>query len=187
MYKRILIDNCIVSYIKDLFFNKSTSKAHIDLLFEKASLVYLSSIKTFKLEFLLSEDSLMEIEKMQSGNKKAELQAVYYAFKKNKPVIKNRSVSWDDPDATWDSPDVYWNHGIGDDCLSKVIDFFKNKGNTDRFDARYIAYAMLPKNNIDVFLTLDNGIWNHREEIESRFKVKIMKPSELAEYYKFIR
>lgn len=187
MHKRILIDNCIISYLKDIFFNKPISKTHIKLLFEKASLVYLSNIKTLQLEFLLSEESLMEIEKMQSGSKKAELQAVYYAFKKNRPVIKNRSVSWDDPDTTWDSPDVHWGHESDDNCLNQVKKFFQNKGNASRFDPGYIAYAMLPENKIDVFLTFDNGIWDSRKEIENQFKVKVMKPSELADYYKYVR
>ena len=187
MRKRILVDNCIVTYIKDLFFYKPPKKGNVNLLFEKTALVFLSNIKTFQLEFLLSEESLMEIEKIKPGDKKNKLKAVYYAFKKNKPVIKNRSVSWNDEDTTWDSPDVYQAHALGNNDLAKVKNFLRSKGNDSEFDARYIVYAMLPKNRIDFFLTTDANIWSFRKEIKDKFNVVVMKPSELAEYYKYIR
>lgn len=185
MYKRILVDNCIIAYIKDISFHRS-NKVQKDLLLEKTSLIFLSNIKTIGLEFLLSEESLGEIEKLKSGQKKDELQTVYYAFKKNKPVIKNRSITYNDATTRYDSPDVYYDHLYNNGDLNRITSFFKKKGNKSDFDPKYITYSMLPENKIDVFLTTDEGIWNYRNEIKKLFDVLVMKPSELAEYYKLI-
>jgi hypothetical protein len=185
MYIRILVDNCIITYIRDIILNKSHNTRDLSLLIEKASLVYLSNLKSVKLEFLLSEESLAEIEKISSVDKKIELRAVYYAFKKNNPVIKNRSITYNDFGTTYNSPDISYNHDISNNDLNKVKQFLKSKGNENEFDARYIANAMLPINKIDAFLTIDKGIWNYRKEIKNRFNVKVMKPSELSEYYSY--
>jgi len=156
---------------------------------ELASLDLISNIKTFQIIFLLSEETLAEIRRLDTTKAKGkDLEALYFHLKAGRSVIRNSSVTFDDPIATMDSLDVFMDHPYDDTDLNKVKAFLTSKGNTDEMDARYIANAMLPENKIDFFVTLDKRtIWIHRKEIYSLFGVKVRLPSELAEFFKYIR
>ncbi|MCH7541870.1 hypothetical protein IH981_03825, partial [Patescibacteria group bacterium] len=132
-------------------------------------------------ELLVSEESLAEIRKLnQTSQKRKDLEAMYFKLKQRKSVIRNSAVLWSDPIATWNSPDVYYDHPYKDTDLNKVKQFLASKGNTNDFDTRYIANAMLSENKIDVFLTFDkSSLWRHRNEIKRLFGVEVKLPSEI--------
>lgn len=185
-YQRIYIDNNIIAFIKNIIFKKPNNSG-LDVLMEEASLVYLSNLKSIKIEFLLSQESLFEINRLSANSeKRVELEAVYRAFKKA-PVFRNAAVRYDDPLVTYDSPDITYDHPYDDSVLNKVRSFLSSKGNTDDFDARYIANASLPENKIDAFMTFDKkSLWNYRKDIKTEFGVEVKLPSEIAEYYKYV-
>lgn len=163
MYKCIYIDDNIATYIKDIIFRKNHSRKDIELLLEKASLAFLSTLKSIKLEFLFSEDVLETIKRVQGINKRTELEAVWHAFQKGRVVKKNMKD------------------------FKKIQVFLRQRGIHDKEDAQHIANAMLAKNHIDIFLTYDKRLIQLSKEIQDKFEVKVIKPSQLAEYYKYIR
>jgi len=185
--RRLYLDNNIITLIKDIFFNKPICN-NVHLLLEQASLTYISKIKSISIEILLSEESLAEINMLPKESlKKIELKAVYYAFKKAKPVIRNSVILFDDPITTMVSPDVFFDHPYDDIDLNKVRKYLRSVGNNNDFDARYIANAMLPLNKIDAFITYDKkSLWNHKTDIRRLFGVYVKLPSEEAEYLKYI-
>lgn len=173
---RVYLDNQLITYI--LRFEQGRN-LEPPILKELRALTKLSKRKG--VEFLISEESLAEIRKLpEQSQKRKDLEKLYFKLKKGKTVIRNSRVVWDDPIATWDSPDVCWNHPYDNTDLNKVKQFLAGRGNTNEFDARYIANSMLPENKIDVFLTVDKkSIWKYRDEIKQRFNVVVELPSEL--------
>lgn len=178
---RAYLDNQLITYI--LRFKQGRVLSY-PLLDEVNALVKLS--KREGIEFLISEESLAEIRKLpEKSSTRKSLEQFYFKLKKGKTVIRNSKVVWDDPIATWDSPDVFWDHPYDDTDLNKVKRFLAGKGNTNEFDARYIANAMLQENKIDIFLTADKkSIWKYRDEIKRKFNVVVKLPTELEKQTK---
>lgn len=185
---RVYLDNNLIQLVASLI-KKKYPEGNPNLLMEMAALNLLSNIKSIYVDFLVSEESLAEIRNLSEGKpKRTELEDLYFKLKQGKSVIRNSSVVYDDPIATWDSPDVFWDHKYDDTDLNKVRTFLSSKGNTNDFDARYIANSMLKENYIDYFLTSDKkSIWNYKDEIEKLFGVKVRLPTELAETLKHVR
>lgn len=164
---------------------------------EMASIKRIFEVSGIETEILVSEESLAEIRKLDpNSTKRKDLETVYHILKQSKSVIRNSAVTFNDPIATYNSPDVPYNHAYTDDDLDKVYEYLvtkigtvnKEKMEAIRFDARYIANAMLKENNINFFLTNDKkSLWIYKKDIEEKFGVKIRLPSELAEYLKYIK
>ncbi len=173
---RVYLDNQLITY---LLKPRQSRESSFVTLREINALLELSKRKS--VEFLISEESLAEIRKLpEKSLKRKNLERFYFKLKQGKTVIRNSKVVWDDPIATWDSPDVFWDHPYDDADLNKVKQFLASRGNTNEFDARYVANSMLPKNKIDVFLTADKkSIWKHRDEIKEKFNVVVKLPTEL--------
>jgi len=196
MKLRLYFDNQLITYVLRLI-QKNFPKGNVALLMEIASIKRIYEVSGIEIEVLVSEESLAEIRKLDSSStKRKDLEATYNMLKQSKSVIRNSAVIWNDLIATYNSPDIFYNHAYTDDDLDKVNDFLvtkigtlaKEKLEAIRFDARYIANAMLEENNIDFFLTNDKkSLWIYKEEIEEKFGVKIRLPSELAEYLKYIK
>lgn len=179
---RVYLDNQLITYILRAVQDLAT-------LPEMKSLVLLSNIKTINIEFLVSEESLAEIRQLPENSvRRKDLEELYFKLKEGKPVIRNATVLYDDKIATYNSSDVFMCHPYDDTDLNKVRQFLRSKGNTNDFDARYVANAMLPENKINVFLTADKrSLWQHKMEIKEKFGVDVKLPSELVEYLKHVR
>lgn len=184
---RVYLDNQLITYILRSIQKKPVKD--VVTLMEMAPLIYLSNIKGVDIQFLFSEESLAEIRRLpEHSAKRKDLEILYYRLKKGKSVIRNSAVSYNDAIATYDSPDILYNHPYSDKDLNEVRAFMQSKGNHNDFDARYIANAMLPENEISVFLTADKkSIWKHRIEIKNKFGVEVKLPSELVDYLKYVR
>lgn len=172
---RLYLDNQLVTYLTMI----ESLRARGDLLGTLDALVAL--LARDDVEILLSEESLAEIRRLSPGPKRSRLEETYRKLKESQSVIRNSKVTWNDPIATWNSPDVMWSHPYTDDDLNRVKVFFAQRGNRNEFDARYIANAMLPENEIAAFVTADRrSIWRHRAEIKEQFGVNVYTPEEAA-------
>lgn len=186
MQRRLYLDNQLITYILRILQGRKSSS--VDLGEQWTALAYLTSLKTVEIELLFSDESLAEIRNLDVNSmKRKELEPHYFMLKQGKPVTRNAAVTYGDRLSVYGSPDISYSHPYDDTALNRVKQFLASKGNSDEFDARYIANAMLPENRIDVFLTYDKTtLWRYREDIKRLFGVVVKLPSEEAEYLKRI-
>jgi len=175
---RVYLNNELITY---LLRYRQGKKLQSNVQKETESLVFLSGRED--IEILVSEESLAEIRDLhKNSSTRKDLEPLYFKLKQAKTVIRNSIVMYNDIIATYGSQDVFYSHSHNNTDLNRVKQFLSTKGDVSEFDAMYIANAMLPKNEIDVFLTADKKtIWNYRDEIEERFNVIVKLPTELIE------
>ena len=118
--------------------------------------------------------ALREIEDYQDDQRRGAVEAVYRRLEKIPFVEDHKLLGFH---SQWDSQGGITYPLLEDDPISLALRGMGIK----RTDAHHVMLAI--RSGCDVFLTCDGGVLEHRAEIENRFSIRPMRPSDLVERF----